>query len=75
MVFGMRASQDDPVIFDQVIAFGVQVFIGDDVILDRLMVEPIEEMRVGVVLPQRRSMAAEPRMIARGEIKDRPEPA
>ena len=65
MIFGMRAGQDDAIVAQQLVAVLVQILIGDDVVVDALVIEPVEEMRIGIVLIERRAMAAEPGVILR----------
>ncbi len=60
----MRAGQDDAIVADEIEPVGMQVLVGDDVVIDALVVQPIEEMGVGIVLIERRAVAAEPGMIA-----------
>jgi hypothetical protein len=60
MIFGMGAGHDHQVVLEKTVAFAMQIFIGDHVVIDVLAIEPVEEMRIGIVLPQCRAMAAEP---------------
>ena len=65
----------DPIVLEQRIALAMQVLVGDHVVVDAVVIEPVEEVGVGIVLIERRAVAAEPGMIARREIQDRPEAA
>jgi len=60
VIFGMRPGQHDRVIGEKLVAVLVQVLVGDHVIVDALAVEPVKQMRVGIVLVERRPGTAEP---------------
>ena len=60
VIFGMSAGHDHPIVREELEALAMKVLIGDDVVVDALMIEPVEEMGVGIVLPQARAMATQP---------------
>jgi hypothetical protein len=59
VVFGVRARQHDPIALQQIIALGMQVFVGDDVVVEALGLQPIDQRQIGVALPQARAGGAE----------------
>ena len=75
VIFRMGPRDDHPVVPKELEALFVQILIGDDVVVDAAMIEPIEEMGIGVVLVEPRAMAAEPGMIARRHVQIRAQAA
>src|SRR5262245_55010127 len=69
VIFGMTAGHDDAIVAQKPIAVLVQILIGDEIVIDASVIEPIEEMGVGIVLIKSRTMAAEPGMILRREVE------
>ena len=46
----MGPRDDHPVVPQELDALFMQILIGDDVVVDAAMIEPIEEMGIGIVL-------------------------
>ena len=74
MIFGMGAGHHHAIIAQKLIAVAVEILIGDEIVIDALMIEPVIEMRIGIILVKAGAMAAEPGMIFRREIEIGPEP-
>ena len=53
----------------------MQVLVGDHVVVDALAVQPVEQMGVGVVLVEGGAVAAQPGVVAAGEVQDRAQAA
>ena len=50
VIFGMRAGHDDAIVAQQLIAVIMQILIGDEIVVDALVIEPVIEVGVGIVL-------------------------
>jgi hypothetical protein len=60
MIFRVSASHDHAVVGDGRQVVLMQIFISDHIIVDVLMLEPVEQVRVGVVPIDCRTVPAEP---------------
>src|SRR6185369_5006474 len=53
VIFGMAAGDDATIILEKLSAFGIDAVIGDDVIFLASRFEPVDDMEIGIEVPDR----------------------